>query len=1222
MASTAVALGYARASTDSSSVSKGAVLDREIGDFVLIEEIGRGGMGVVYKARQKSLGRVVALKVLPSFTAVDPSSVVRFRREAAAAGGLNHPGIVPVHAVGIADGTHYFAMELIDGPPLDSMLDRVRGHRPSTLRQALPVAAELEGAFPELLEAVRSSVAGNDYVASCAAIAARLANALGAAHQAGVTHRDVKPSNILLHSLGRPVLVDFGLARNEGAMQLTRTGNMVGTPAYAAPEQIAGSREADARVDVYGLGAVLYEMLALRPPFEGGSVAELLQKVETESPVPLRHWNRCVPADLDRVVRRCLEKDPDDRYPCIEALEEDLRCFLAGRAVLARRPTLPRRAASALRRHRRVSIAFCAALLAASCLFAWVGWVSSTRSRDEGMTVLEQARRSLLEEANVARAGELYGRAGELLDDPGAVRRARRAHAEEAFERLYPDHLDVLQTLMRSLPVEERADFRHVAERLDGRGTLVLRSLQEAFGPTVSARVRALRDGDLQPWRALEPGVPLPLGEHQIEVCGPDGRVASACVEIRRDRELDLPPELLAVEPPPAGFVQVADSTGESSFAAAARELTRGEYRRWLDSLDDRELAAEMMPKERLDGDPELPVGGLSYAQARAVAAHLGAHLPTLQEYLAAVSGGLSGLERPWGNAFDGSKLVADAKRRDDPVSVDRLADSASPLGLLHAFGNVAEILAPGPDGAFSMAGGHFHEVDPTRLRLTDPPSLVAPLPGRTGQSRYAGLRLARFLEPLEEPAAAQEVETALAELMDRHAAAMIHDWVVRSDGQVDYRVRLAGFQAAREGEVRLEVATPGFAQLHEVAVRGGHGGVLGARRATAGNGEASALNVQLPEGPPGQRYVFSVETRLTPAGGLRGELDGYDLVLPLATTGVHDQIHRVRLPRGCRIVRAEPDPWRLFRTPSGTHVVWRAAADGRARFAPGRIHFRLDGKLTERWPVERAMASAALEFLTALEASDFPTLHRLVHPAYEQSPGAFGRDDVLRSGAIPVARYSGPRLLDVTAVGSTVTLDLLADWSLISRSGPEAVLRGMPFRLELLRGDAGLRVLRFEPRTGVDRGVLEHGSYRNEALGVTVRPPDDAIVHRMMDGLTDMQIVVSRDQDPGLRVQVSGHYAGEDEDLDAVRMRLSTGDRELLWARSVASGESSPAGDRIKQTGQGTWTSERWQFETRGRRHFLIRTAAQGRDREQAVRRHDDGEAWFASVLRSLALD
>jgi serine/threonine protein kinase len=302
-----------------------------LGDFELREEMGSGGTGIVYRAWQHSLSREVALKLLPRHFALNQERVARFQREARAAAKLTHPGIAPIYEVGHEGDSHFFTMELIEGRDLAGEIVALRERAPSPLPKVNT---------PEYFRAVASLVE-------------RSANALGYAHEKGVVHRDVKPHNILLDPSGQPRLVDFGLAKDEALGSITITDRVEGTPYYMSPEQAQALKgKVDARTDVYSLGAVLYELLTLARPYEGGTSKEIIDKILIRDPKPVRSVNSAVPTDLAVICAKAMEREVKFRYASASALEEDLRRFQSGEPILARPMSAPRKLKRAVRANR------------------------------------------------------------------------------------------------------------------------------------------------------------------------------------------------------------------------------------------------------------------------------------------------------------------------------------------------------------------------------------------------------------------------------------------------------------------------------------------------------------------------------------------------------------------------------------------------------------------------------------------------------------------------------------------------------------------------------------------------------------------------------------------------------------------------------------------------------------------------------------------------------
>jgi serine/threonine protein kinase/Flp pilus assembly protein TadD len=391
-----------------------------LGDFRIVREVGRGGMGVVYEAVQISLGRRVALKVLPFAAALDPRQLQRFKNEAQAAAHLHHTNIVPVYGVGCERGVHYYAMQFIEGHTLAAMIhelrqlagldappteglgaaaqpmahDLVSGRwAPAQRRHADP---ELTGPYtpspltgPALHPATPltsgQSARGQAFFRTAANLGVQTAQALEHAHQLGVIHRDIKPANLLVDERGNLWVTDFGLAHCQSQAGLTMTGDLLGTLRYMSPEQVLARRVlVDHRTDVYSLGVTLYELLTLEPAFAGTDRAALLRQIAFEEPRPPRQLNRGIPAELETIVLQAVAKNPAERYATAQELADDLERFLQNKPIHARRPSMVQKVWKWSRRHQAVVLTTTALTMAFLMLAVALLWLGYSRIRQEG----------------------------------------------------------------------------------------------------------------------------------------------------------------------------------------------------------------------------------------------------------------------------------------------------------------------------------------------------------------------------------------------------------------------------------------------------------------------------------------------------------------------------------------------------------------------------------------------------------------------------------------------------------------------------------------------------------------------------------------------------------------------------------------------------------------------------------------------------------------------
>ena len=424
-----------------------------LGDYRIVREVGRGGMGVVYEAVQISLGRRVALKVLPFAATLDAKQVQRFKNEAQAAAHLHHTNIVPVYGVGSERGVHFYAMQFIDGHSLADVIARSR-QAPQAEVPTIAYSSRDEGASSLRADQVFDLTEGQvtprpiagvstqrpdqspAYFQTVANLGVQAAGALEHAHQLGIVHRDVKPANLLLDDRGNLWVTDFGLAHWQSQAGLTMTGDLLGTLRYMSPEQALAKRVViDHHTDIYSLGATLYELLTLEPVFDGRDRQELLRQITFDEPKSPRRFNKAVPPELETIVLKALEKASADRYATAQALAEDLGRFLNDESILAKRPSPLQRVNKWARRHPGVvrtallSLALLLVTIAVGAsLAAWRLNEEQNATRDQ-LRLKERAQEHAMHrlyDARLAqaRAGSLSRRVGQRFDSLDAVAEA------------------------------------------------------------------------------------------------------------------------------------------------------------------------------------------------------------------------------------------------------------------------------------------------------------------------------------------------------------------------------------------------------------------------------------------------------------------------------------------------------------------------------------------------------------------------------------------------------------------------------------------------------------------------------------------------------------------------------------------------------------------------------------------------------------------------------
>jgi WD40 repeat protein len=558
---------------------------RTFGDFVIQEELGRGGMGIVYLAHQRSLNRRVALKVMASGLTLSKRHVERFRREAAAAAQLRHPAIVAVHSLCEVDGTIALAMDFVAGRNLADILDDLRlanGEGHTSIEGSLGIEPK------------------KGYVAECAMLGAQLASALAAAHQGGVVHRDLKPRNLMIDDRRQARLLDFGLAKSLGEGSISMSGEITGTAHYMSPEQTLAKRVAiDHRADIWSLGVILYEVLTLRRPFDGKNLQQVVYEICFKEPIPPQKLNHKVPRDLVTICQKALEKDPQKRYQTAAEFEADLLRFLRWEPIHARPAGPLVRLGKWLRRHRTETLLAGAACAGAAGLLGY-SWLDAIDRRNKSASWLAQGEQAA-ERGEFKRAMECATEALRVRDDTMVLARiesyrdkgmlaatmASRICLESAQQIPHDRELAVLLALEADTlrgSAETRSAvmaalggvYRTTTLRTDDARDHVGRILSVCWAPDGKRVVTTGVDGKVMLWDAANGSLTLALAGHESKAwvvgalfVGNGERLATASADrtLRIWRTLDGSPEY-SVPLPGAAAALRADRRGERVLVA------------------------------------------------------------------------------------------------------------------------------------------------------------------------------------------------------------------------------------------------------------------------------------------------------------------------------------------------------------------------------------------------------------------------------------------------------------------------------------------------------------------------------------------------------------------------------------------------------------------------------------------------------------------------------
>jgi serine/threonine protein kinase/formylglycine-generating enzyme required for sulfatase activity len=710
-----------------------------LGDFEILEEIGSGAMGRVYRSRQLSLDREVAVKVIQPHLSASSHAIERFHQEATAVARLRHPNIVPVYSVGEEGGRHYFAMEYVRGRSLQEILEALKEEQ-GRPRSALP--SEFFGDTDE------------SYPAGVARLVVQVAEALQYSHENKIIHRDVKPQNILVDGEHRPHIVDFGLAKDLELESLIHSGQIVGTPYYMSPEQARNKKDdIDHRSDIFSLGVVMYELLTLQRPFEGYSHIEVFRAICEERPTGVRKLAPKVPRDLETICAKAMEKEPGHRYESAGAFAADLHRFLSHESIMARPPSTFELTSRFLARNRgRIAAAVLVLLaLVVGGVFTskWTQARKLERSMEPLVVLAAAADLSSVESAQLEEALHKVRELREIFAPLPAHAEERLAEIEGLIHAHGEERLHWAMDAMQepgSTPWEYRNAILHGIDDVLSSSRLLpdaeRRSARELLGPRL-----VLRSGEpgatvyLQEKNAIDEtlGPPEQLGLtpldteldpgcYRITILAQDGRYAELTRVLDSQQSYAFDAPLRSTDEVTADMIRIPASTftvGEgvpgqtpyprqqartAAFWIDRTEVSNAAYRRFCDATG--RARPEHWGEEYDAALDDLPITGIRVEDAEAYALWAGKRLPTHVEWERAARG-TDGRAYPWGN--DASLLGTHAvlgprtglRLNGDNIQsiqdllweayfenvreVDSLPEGASPDGLLHALGNVQE---------------------------------------------------------------------------------------------------------------------------------------------------------------------------------------------------------------------------------------------------------------------------------------------------------------------------------------------------------------------------------------------------------------------------------------------------------------------------------------------------------------------------------------------------